>query len=103
MSSAEIELQASHRRYPGNRPSSTIVMDDLSPQSLGALVALYEHKVFVQGIIWQICSFDQWGVELGKDLAGGIDALLEGEDKAETHWDASTRGLVQLLRDRDNN
>jgi glucose-6-phosphate isomerase len=55
-----------HRTFPGNRPSNTILMDALTPSTLGALIALYEHKVFVQGVIWGINSFDQWGVELGK-------------------------------------
>ena len=60
--------------YPGNRPSTTIVIERLSPRVLGALVALYEHKVFVQGVIWNINSFDQWGVELGKKIARGLAA-----------------------------
>ena len=61
-----------HRVFPGNRPSNTIVLRQLDPRSLGALIAFYEHKVFVQGAIWNVNSFDQWGVELGKQLAGGV-------------------------------
>ena len=79
-----------------NRPSSTIVLDRLTPETLGALIALYEHKVFVQGVVWQVCSFDQWGVELGKELASRIDRLFAG-DAAGPEMDGSTRGLVALL------
>jgi glucose-6-phosphate isomerase len=63
---------APHRQFDGNRPSNTILMDRVTPRTLGALIALYEHKIFVQGIVWGINSFDQWGVELGKKLAGVI-------------------------------
>ena len=69
MQGEEVEALAPHRVFPGNRPSNTIVLQRLDPCSLGALIALYEHKVFVQGAIWNINSFDQWGVELGKQLA----------------------------------
>ena len=77
-----------HQRYPGNRPSSTLLMDRLDPESLGMLLALYEHKVFVQGTIWSINSFDQWGVELGKRLTGTI---LNGS----AEHDSSTERLLQ--------
>ncbi|MXY64449.1 MAG: glucose-6-phosphate isomerase [Gammaproteobacteria bacterium] len=92
----QIDRQAPHRTYPGNRPSSTIVLERLTPESLGALIALYEHKVFVQGVVWQVCSFDQWGVELGKELAVAVDRLFTG-DAAGPEIDGSTRGLVALL------
>src|SRR5690606_18313351 len=69
-----------HRTFPGNRPSTTILFERLDPFTLGALIALYEHKVFVQGAIWQINSFDQWGVELGKVLAGRLAAELTATD-----------------------
>ncbi len=69
--------QVPHRTFEGNRPSNTILADELTPAALGRLVALYEHKVFVQGSIWRINSFDQWGVELGKALAGRIAPELE--------------------------
>ncbi len=92
----QVDWQAPHRAYPGNRPSSTIVLDRLTPESLGALIALYEHKVFVQGVVWQVCSFDQWGVELGKELAVEVARLLN-VGAAGPELDGSTRGLVSLL------
>jgi len=61
-----------HRRYPGNRPSSVLFFDGVNPRNLGRLIALYEHKVFTQGVVWNINSFDQWGVELGKQMAKDI-------------------------------
>ncbi|MCB1916959.1 MAG: glucose-6-phosphate isomerase [Rhodocyclaceae bacterium] len=85
-----------HKVFAGNRPSNTLVMPDLSPASLGALIALYEHKVFVQGVLWGVNSFDQWGVELGKQLASRIAGELDG-DAGDAH-DASTRGLIDLAR-----
>lgn len=90
---AEIEKLLPHRIFPGNRPSNTILMESLNPHALGALIALYEHKVFVQGAIWGINSFDQWGVELGKILAKNIAAELNGPAKPEQH-DSSTNGLI---------
>ncbi len=86
-----------HRALPGNRPSSIILLERLSPQALGQLLALYEHKVFVQGVIWNINSFDQWGVELGKNLARALLPALQGEEPpAQT--DAATRALIERLR-----
>ena len=85
-----------HRTFPGDRPSSLILMDRLTPERLGALIALYEHKTFVEGVIWGIDSFDQWGVELGKTLAGRILGELNGGD-ALPH-DPSTAALVTRLR-----
>ena len=85
-----------HKHFPGNRPSSFLVLDRLDAASLGALVALYEHRVFVSGAIWGINSFDQWGVELGKVLAKDIEARLQSGDV--TGLDASTAGLLGLLR-----
>ncbi|MBX9798942.1 MAG: glucose-6-phosphate isomerase [Burkholderiaceae bacterium] len=90
---AEIQKLLPHRIFPGNRPSNTILMETLNPHALGALIALYEHKVFVQGAIWGINSFDQWGVELGKILAKNIAAELSGKAKPEQH-DSSTNGLI---------
>ncbi|RTZ60844.1 MAG: glucose-6-phosphate isomerase, partial [Gammaproteobacteria bacterium] len=95
-SDADIERLAPHKVFPGNKPSNTIVLDELSPKNLGALIALYEHKVFVQGAIWQINSFDQWGVELGKQLAGVIEQELGGKSTAD--HDSSTKALIHLLR-----
>ncbi len=86
-----------HKVFPGNRPSNSILFDRLTPRRLGALIALYEHKIFVQGVIWRINSFDQWGVELGKQLAGVILAELRDGTKQGDH-DDSTRGLVDYCR-----
>ncbi|GHB08113.1 glucose-6-phosphate isomerase [Modicisalibacter luteus] len=80
---------------PGNRPSSTLLLDELTPRNLGALIALYEHKVFVQGVIWNINSFDQWGVQLGKRIAGEISERI---DERTQDFDASTQGLLALVR-----
>jgi glucose-6-phosphate isomerase len=87
-----------HRVFPGNRPTNTILADRLTPATLGALVALYEHSVFTQGTIWGINSFDQWGVELGKVLATRIVAELEAEDEAELSHDSSTNALIRRYR-----
>lgn len=89
----EIERLAPHKTFPGNRPSNTILMERLTPSTLGALIALYEHKTFVQGVIWDVNSFDQWGVELGKVLAKKIEAELAGEPAPGQH-DSSTNGLI---------
>jgi glucose-6-phosphate isomerase len=82
-----------HKVFPGNRPTTSILYAKLSPRVLGQLVALYEHKIFVQGVIWGVNSFDQWGVELGKQLANAILPELEGDGAASGH-DASTSGLI---------
>ena len=89
----ELLRSTPHRVFPGNRPSNTIVLERLDPRSLGALVAFYEHKVFVQGAIWNINSFDQWGVELGKQLAGGVLSDLRAGQASKEH-DPSTRMLI---------
>ena len=83
-----------YRRFDGNRPSSMLLAEQLTPFVLGQLVALYEHKVFVQGVIWGINSFDQWGVELGKVLAGRIAPELSAGEPPELHHDSSTNALV---------
>ena len=85
-----------HRDFPGNRPSTFLLLDDLTPESLGALIALYEHRVFVSGYIWGINSFDQWGVELGKVLAKDLEPRLQSGDASGL--DASTAALLQRLR-----
>ncbi|WP_353156744.1 glucose-6-phosphate isomerase [Herminiimonas fonticola] len=97
LSTEEIEKLIPHRSFPGNRPSNTILMDALTPGTLGALIALYEHKVFVQGVIWGINSFDQWGVELGKLLAKNI-ALELAEQARPAQHDSSTNGLIARAR-----
>ncbi len=91
---------APHRVFEGNRPTSTILADKLTPHTLGALIALYEHKVFVQGAIWDINSFDQWGVELGKVLAGKIAPELQSEGEPELKHDSSTNTLIKRYRAR---
>ena len=96
-SAADIEEMVPHKTFPGNRPSNTILMDQLTPATLGALIALYEHKTFVQGVIWNIASFDQWGVELGKVLAKKIQSELTGNVDPEAH-DSSTNGLIVMAK-----
>ncbi|WP_139522172.1 glucose-6-phosphate isomerase [Helicobacter pylori] len=88
---------AHHRVFFGNRPSNILLLEKISPSNIGALVALYEHKVFVQGVIWDINSFDQWGVELGKELAVPILQELEGH-KSNAYFDSSTKHLIELYR-----
>lgn len=88
-----------HRSFAGNRPSNTLLIDKITPYNLGALIALYEHKTFVQGVIWNINSFDQWGVELGKRLSAEIELELEGERALRKH-DVSTEALVQHILNR---
>ncbi len=95
-SDEEISKIAPHRSFPGDRPSTSICYRQLTPYSLGRLIALYEHKVFVQGIIWQINSYDQWGVELGKTLAKKIEPAIKGDSEAN-EFDVSTRGLLAHL------
>ena len=87
-----------HRVFEGNRPSNTILIDRLTPEVLGRLVALYEHSVFTQGVIWDIGSFDQWGVELGKVLAQRILPELESETEPELGHDSSTNNLIRRYR-----
>jgi glucose-6-phosphate isomerase len=89
------EFQVPHRVFEGNRPTNTILLDRLTPESLGRLIALYEHKVFVQGVIWNINSFDQWGVELGKALAMRIVPELQSSDTTLTKHDSSTHTLIE--------
>jgi Glucose-6-phosphate isomerase len=93
----EVAALAPHKVFPGNRPTNTILYRSLDPATLGRLVALYEHKVFVQGVIWGINSFDQWGVELGKQLATALLPAVKGEKKPAKDQDASTRGLVEAF------
>ena len=90
---------APHRTFPGNRPSSTLLASALTPRTLGQIVAAYEHKVFVQGVLWDVNSFDQWGVELGKTLAKELQARLDGSsDGDDSDLDASTRRLLERYR-----
>ncbi|ACP24439.1 glucose-6-phosphate isomerase [Sinorhizobium fredii NGR234] len=96
MDEAKADKIAPHRVFTGNRPSLTFVYDQLDPFALGRLIALYEHRVFVEGALFNINSFDQWGVELGKELATGLLPVVEGKESADGH-DSSTAGLVAAL------
>ena len=87
-----------HKTFDGTRPSSTILMDRLTPVTLGKLVALYEHSVFTQGVIWDIDSFDQWGVELGKVLAARIIPELESVAEQKLNHDSSTNTIIRRYR-----
>ncbi|MDD4869081.1 MAG: glucose-6-phosphate isomerase [Kiritimatiellae bacterium] len=89
-----------HKTFEGNKPTNTIMADELNPRTLGALIALYEHKVFVQGIIWDVYSFDQWGVQLGKVLAGKILEELVSKDAPHLRHDISTNELITRYRAR---
>lgn len=92
------EALVPHKVFEGNRPTNTIMADELTPRTFGALVAMYEHKVFTQGVIWNIFSFDQWGVQLGKVLAAKIVPELESEEKPELKHDSSTNALITAYR-----
>ncbi|MCK7631255.1 glucose-6-phosphate isomerase [Shewanella sp. JNE10-2] len=93
----EKQLIAKHKVMPGNKPSNTLLMNKLTPETLGALIALYEHRTFVQGAIWDINSFDQWGVELGKNLGNDVLARISAEQDSSA-LDASSNGLINLYR-----
>ncbi len=97
LSGAELEQQARHRVFPGNRPSTVLAYDRLTPFALGQIVALYEHRVFVEGVILGLNSYDQWGVELGKELALALQPVLEGKTGTDGK-DGSTAALVAFLR-----
>ena len=96
-SKEEIEKLAPFKVFEGNRPTNSILLKKVTPFSLGSLIAVYEHKIFVQGIIWNIFSFDQWGVELGKQLAKSILPELDGDQEVQSH-DASTNGLINQYK-----
>ena len=93
----ELERQARHRVFSGNRPSTTLVYPQLTPEVLGQIVALYEHRVFVEGVILGINSYDQWGVELGKELATALEPILAGDADASGK-DGSTQQLVDFIQ-----
>ncbi len=97
LAGAALEQMLPHKVFPGNRPTNSILYQKLTPHTLGGLIALYEHKIFVQGVIWNVNSFDQWGVELGKQLARTILPELEDEKTVATH-DASTNGLINYYK-----
>lgn len=93
----KLENLVPHKVFTGNRPTNSIVVKKLTPFTLGALIATYEHKIFTQGIIWDVNSFDQWGVELGKALAKAIEGDLANNNKVSSH-DSSTNGLINFIK-----
>jgi glucose-6-phosphate isomerase len=97
MKGAALKALLPHKVFPGNSPTNSILFQKLDPRTLGALIALYEHKVFVQGMIWNLNSFDQWGVELGKQLAQKILPELDGTASISSH-DSSTNGLINHFK-----
>ena len=97
VSEADIQRVAPHKAFAGNRPSNSILFKQLTPRMLGSLIAMYEHKIFVQGVIWNIFSFDQWGVELGKQLASRIMPELQDDQPVRSH-DTSTNGLINAYK-----
>ena len=96
-SDEEIARLTPFKIFSGNRPTNSILIKKITPHSLGELIALYEHKIFAQGVIWNIFSFDQWGVELGKQLANKILPELENDKTVSSH-DASTNGLINVYK-----
>ena len=94
---SEIKALLPFKVFQGNRPTNSILIKKITPYTLGSLIAMYEHKIFVQGVIWNIYSFDQWGVELGKQLAKAIFPELEGDTKVTSH-DSSTNGLINAYK-----
>jgi glucose-6-phosphate isomerase len=95
----EIEKLLPHKSFEGNRPSNTILFDELNPKTLGKLIALYEHKIFTQGIIWHINSFDQWGVEYGKQIARLVLPKIQGK-KTTNCFDSSTNNLINHIKNK---
>lgn len=94
---ALVEIQLAHKQFKGNKPTNSIMYQRLTPFTLGALLAMYEHKIFVQGVVWDINSFDQWGVELGKQLATAILPELRSGEVVTSH-DSSTNGLLNYWK-----
>ena len=97
MRNEDIKKVLPYRVFRGNRPSNSILVKKITPRTLGSLIALYEHKIFVQGVIWNIFSFDQWGVELGKQLANRVLPELKDDQRVTSH-DASTNGLINTFK-----
>ncbi len=97
VSGSKLELLSAAKSFEGNRPTNSFLYKKLTPKTLGSLIAMYEHKIFTQGVIWNINSFDQMGVELGKQLAGAILSELGG-DGAVTSHDSSTNGLINTYK-----
>ncbi len=97
ISEQEIEQLVPFMVFEGNRPTNSILLQEITPRSLGALIAMYEHKIFTQGIIWNVYSFDQWGVQLGKQLANAILPELKHNEPVTSH-DVSTNGLINAYK-----
>jgi glucose-6-phosphate isomerase len=97
LSAEQINKIGPFKIFEGNRPTNSILVKQITPKTLGSLIAMYEHKIFVQGIIWNIFSYDQWGVELGKQLANSILLELENDQIINTH-DSSTNGLINKFK-----
>uniref|UniRef100_A0A182MAU6 Glucose-6-phosphate isomerase n=1 Tax=Anopheles culicifacies TaxID=139723 RepID=A0A182MAU6_9DIPT len=97
MAGDALEKLLPHKVFTGNRPTNSILVKKVTPFVLGALIAMYEHKIFTQGVIWDVNSFDQWGVELGKQLAKAIEVDLADPNKTTTH-DSSTNGLINFIK-----
>jgi glucose-6-phosphate isomerase len=94
----EIKKLLPFKIFKGNKPTNSFLIKEITPETLGSLIALYEHKIFVQGVIWNIFSFDQWGVELGKQLAKNVLPELENDEKIISH-DSSTNGLINAWKE----
>jgi glucose-6-phosphate isomerase len=97
LSGDKLENLLPHKVFTGNRPTNSIVVKKVTPFTLGALIAMYEHKIFVQGVMWDVNSFDQWGVELGKQLAKAIEGDLKDYSHVSSH-DSSTNGLINFIK-----
>ena len=97
MEKAKMDKLIPFKLFTGNKPTNSFLLKEITPFSLGALTALYEHKIFVQGVIWNIFSFDQWGVELGKQLAKNVLPELASNDEVKSH-DSSTNGLINAYK-----
>ena len=95
---SQIDELLPHKVFEGNKPTNSVLFEKLTPRTLGSLIAMYEHKIFVQGIIWNINSFDQWGVELGKQLASSILHELDDNEPTDIH-DSSTNGLINYYKE----
>lgn len=102
-SNVTIEKVPEYKKYPGGQPSSTLLIDEITPFSLGQLIALYEHKVFVQSVIWDINPFDQWGVELGKVMAKETWELLDSNINNTIYLDQSTLSLIDHIHQKKQN
>jgi glucose-6-phosphate isomerase len=97
LDAAAIDKLSPFKVFEGNRPTNSLLVKQITPKTLGGLIAMYEHKIFVQGVIWNVYSYDQWGVELGKQLANSILPELENNEKIHSH-DSSTNGLINQFK-----